>query len=120
SRSARFSAVACTRTSSSPGAGRGAGTSRSASTSGPPGRVITTARMSVEEQEREQCDRQNGEAHDRVEDRPAYGEAQQGPEAAGAVPGLLIVHFQRRVRCRAAGRVRVLRVAQTACRAMKW
>src|SRR5581483_4021971 len=46
-RSARLIAVARTRTRASPRWGAGVGTSRSSSTSGPPGLVMTMARMAV-------------------------------------------------------------------------
>src|SRR2546428_9682971 len=46
-RSARFTPAARTRTSSSPGPGLGSGSSPTSSTSGPPGALITMARMAV-------------------------------------------------------------------------
>ena len=46
--SARLSAEACTRTSSSPSRGSGRGTSRISNTSGLPARVTTAARMCVD------------------------------------------------------------------------
>src|SRR6478672_3207385 len=45
--SSRFTATAWTRTTASPGPGCGSGRSTSSSTSGPPGRVITTARTGL-------------------------------------------------------------------------
>src|SRR5215467_10521238 len=45
--SSRFTATAWTRTTTSPGPGWGSGRATSSSTSGPPGRVITTARTGL-------------------------------------------------------------------------